>query len=85
MDLIKALKKMLSRQKIDQQVPESLEGEVTEDGILAKFRELYAMLYNSAGMEEEVGGLKLQLADIVLNGPSVGQIQDKVHASLRPG
>ena len=46
------LKKILSKQKGGQQVPERLEGEVTEDGILAKFRELYAKLYNSAGTEE---------------------------------
>ena len=46
-------------------MPESLEGEVTEDGILAKFRELYAKLYNSAGTEEEVGRLKLQLDDMI--------------------
>ena len=36
-----------------------------ENGILAKFRELYAKLYNSAGTEEEVGRLKLQLADMI--------------------
>ena len=68
MDLMKELKKTLSKKKSDQQVPESLEGEVTEDGILAKFRELYAKLYNSAGLEEEVGRLKLQLADMITEG-----------------
>ena len=65
MDLMTELKKTLSKNKSDQQVPESLEGEVTEDGILAKFRESYAKLYNSAGTEEEVGRLKLQLAEMI--------------------
>ena len=51
MALIGELKKTLSKQKGGQQVPESLEGEVTEDGILLKFRELYGKLYNSAGTE----------------------------------
>ena len=65
MALMTELKKTLSKQKNGQQVPESLEGEVTEDGILAKFRELYEKLYNSAGTEEEVGRLKLQLSDMI--------------------
>ena len=62
MALIVELKKTLSKQKGGQQVPESLDGEVTEDGILLKFRELCAQLYNSAGTEEEVGKIKLQLS-----------------------
>ena len=49
MALIGELKKTLSKQKGGQHVPESQEGEVTEDGILAKFRDLYKELYNSAG------------------------------------
>ena len=63
--LMEELKKTLSKQKGGQQVPESLEGEVTEDGILAKFRELFAKLYNSAGTEDEVGILKMKLSDMI--------------------
>ena len=49
--LMAELKKTLSKPKGGQQVPEVLEGEVTEDGILGKFRQLYSELYNSANTD----------------------------------
>ena len=91
MDLMKELKKTLSKQKSDQKVLESLEGEVTEDGILAKFRELYAKLYNSAGTEEEVGRLKLQLDDMITEDALTevekvtGDIVKKACERMKPG
>ena len=63
--LMAELKKTLSKQKSGQQVPESLEGEVTEDGILSKFRELYDKLYNSASTQEDVGRLKTHLEEMM--------------------
>ena len=65
--LMDELKRTLSKQKSGQQVPDSLEGEVTEDGILSKFRELYEKLYNSANTEEEVGRLKLHIEEMNQN------------------
>ena len=85
------LKKTLSRQKGGQQMPESLKGELTEDGILGKFRDLYAELYNSAGTEEEVGRLKLhlnnQIAQDSLNEVKkiTGDIVKKAAERLKPG
>ena len=91
MALIGELKKTLSKQKGGQQVPESLEGEVTEDGILAKFRELYTKLYNSAGTEEEVGRLKHHLADMITHDAMTevdkitGEVVKRACERMKPG
>ena len=89
--LMTELKKTLSKQKSGQQVPDSLEGEVTEDGILGKFRELYEKLYNSAGTEEEVGRVKLKLSDMIKEDDSkevnrvTGDIVQKACQRMKPG
>ena len=91
MALMAELKKTLSKQKGGQQVPESLEGEVTEDGILDKFRDLYAQLYNSVGTEEEVGGLKIYLEEQITQDSFnevyklTGAIVKKAAERMKPG
>ena len=92
MALIGELKKTLSKQKGGQQVPESLEGEVTEDGILLKFRELYAKLYNSATTEqEEVARIK-ELLNQMITPDSLGEVSKitgdavkKACSRMKPG
>lgn len=94
MALIAELKRNLGKPKGEQEVPESLEGEVTEDGILTKFRDLYSELYNSAGTEDEVGKIKLELESLVTSKCSnsenevskiTGEAVKKACARMKPG
>ena len=60
--LFKEMKKCLfSKNNCQQEVPDSLEGEVSFDGILEKFRECYADLYNSADTSEEMLKIKFEI------------------------
>ena len=52
-DLLQELKKTLDKSSKGQSVPDCLEGKVTHETILDKFRECYKDLYNSAGTENE--------------------------------
>ena len=59
--LMKELKKSLDRKDNSQSVPDCLEGKVTTDSILDKFRECYQNLYNSAGTEAAMVTIKEKL------------------------
>ena len=61
------MKKCLFSKNSCQEVPDSLEGEVAFDGILDKFRECYADLYNSADASEEMSKIKFEI-DQKING-----------------
>ena len=52
------IKKTLGKKSVGQSVPECLEGEVSEDGILDKFKELYEALFNSCGTEDAMTVIK---------------------------
>ena len=65
------LKKTLGKKKDEQVVPDSLEGEVTKEGIQNKFREMYKDLYNSAGTREEMVGVKQNMAEMIGLAPAV--------------
>ena len=75
-DLMKELKKTLSHKNSEQAVPECLEGKVTHDTILDRFRECYEDLYNSAGTEEAMDVIKEKLKEIISehSNTEVGEI-----------
>ena len=55
------MKKCLFGKKCTQNVPDELEGEVSFDGIIEKFRECYEKLYNSAETSGEMFKIKSEL------------------------
>ena len=55
------LRRTLSKASVGQSVPDCLEGKVTEDTILDKFRECYQDLYNSAGTQGAMFKIKEKL------------------------
>ena len=64
----------------NQAVPECLEGKVTHDTILDRFRECYQDLYNSAGTEEAMGVIKEKLKGMISanSNEEVGKINGDV-------
>ena len=59
--LMEEMKMTLGRKSQGQAVPEALDGKVTHDTILDRFRECYEELYNSAGSEDAMDNIKEQL------------------------
>ena len=55
------LKKSLDRKCTPKTIPESLDGKVTEDSILERFRECYENLFNSAGTEDAMVNIKFKM------------------------
>ena len=55
-----ALMQAIGSKSTGQAVPECLDGQVTHDAILDKFRECYEQLYNSAGTEDAMEAIKEQ-------------------------
>ena len=64
-ELFKELKRCLGGKSVGQSVPQSLEGEVSHDGILEKFRECYHTLYNSSSSTEAMATIKEKLERLV--------------------
>ena len=62
----------MGKKKDTQNIPECLEEEITQEGILNKFKELYKDLYNSAGTKEEIIGVKETINGLINQG-SVNQ------------
>ena len=78
--LMKEMRKSLNRKSTDQQLPDCLEGKVTHDEILEKFKECYEDLYNSAGTEEAMVNIKERLEQLisVTSGNEVERITGKI-------
>ena len=89
--LMKELKKSLDQKDSSQSLPDCLEGKVTHDTILDKFRECYQDLYNSAGTEEAMVTIKEQLK-LLINADGLEEVSkvtgDVVKAAcgrIKPG
>ena len=63
--LMNEMKRILGRKDNGQSVPESLDGKVTHDSILERFKECYEELYNSAGSDDAMTTIKAKLEDII--------------------
>ena len=63
--LMSEMRKTLDKKNIGQAVPESLDGKVTHDTILERFRECYEELYNSAGTEAAMDTIKDKLKTLI--------------------
>ena len=69
--LFKEMKQHLYRKNSSESVPESLEGKVTHDDILDKFRECYSELFNSADTSVEMLDVKSKIENIIQNNLNV--------------
>ena len=77
------MKNTLERRNCGQAVPETLDGKVTHDSILDRFRECYEELYNSAGTEHAMNIIKQKLHTVIQeNGQQSVKEVKKVTASL---
>ena len=91
MNLLKEMKKTLNHKNKGQLVPESLEGKVTNDTILEKFKECYEELYNSAGTEDGMTAIKEKLQGLIdeNSGAEVeritGQLVKQACCRMKPG
>ena len=70
---MKELKKSLDSKDSSQSVPDCLEGKVTHDTILEKFKECYQDLYNSAGTETAMSGIKEKL-QLLINSDALEEV-----------
>ena len=59
------MKRTLGSKSTGQTVPESLDGKVTHETILDRFRECYEQLYNSAGTEDAMSAIKEKLEQMI--------------------
>ena len=67
-EIFKEMKKHLfSKKGGNQDCPDSLEGKVTHDDILEKFRECYSALYNKADRSTEMEEVNSHIEDIIRN------------------
>ena len=63
--LMKEMRTTLKKKSTGQAVPDCLEGKVTPDTILDKFRECYEYLYNSANTSAEMITIKEKLENMI--------------------
>ena len=63
--LMEEMKKTLNKKVNGQSVPECLDGKVTHNDILERFKECYEELYNSAGSEDAMITIKLKLEQLI--------------------
>ena len=70
--LMKEMRKTLQKKSTGQAVPDCLEGKVTPDTILDKFRECYEDLYNSANTSAAMITIKEKLEQLI----TITSIQD---------
>ena len=59
------MKRILGNKETGQTVLECLDGKVTHDTILERFKDCYEQLYNSAGSEDDMATIKSKLENIV--------------------
>ena len=91
MNLLKEMKKTLSKKNKGQLVPESLEGKVTNETILDKFKDCYEALYNSAATEDTMTAIKEKLKEFIDEnsgaevGRITGQLVKQACCRMKPG
>ena len=78
--LMEELKKTLNKKNIGQTIPDCLEGKVTPDTILEKFKECYKDLYNSASTVEAMVNMKDRLEKLI-SASSVKEV-DKITGNV---
>ena len=79
--LFDEMKKYLNAGKSGQTVPDTLEGKVSHEDILDKFRECYSKLYNQdqEGMEENMINVKAKIDSLIRNNIMSSQFEvDKI-------
>ena len=75
MDLLHEMKNIRNRgKKTSPDLPDCVEGANGEEEVVGKFREVYSNLYNSWGSEDDMLGIKRQVADLVNSENSAGEI-----------
>ena len=86
------MKQILGRKDTGQTVPENLDGKVTHDTILERFKECYEELYNSAESTEALNALKEQISENVCGEESLlevckitGEIVKQAACKMKPG
>ena len=88
------MKKSLNQKVVGQAVPECLDGKVTHDDILERFRVCYEKLYNSAGSEDAMKTIKLKLNDLLSESSDssaseirkvTGQVVKDACCRMKPG
>ena len=94
MALMREMRDTLGRKNVEQAIPECLDGKVTHDSILDRFKECYEELYNSAGTEQAMAtireGLQNKIFDSKLQGQAevqkvTGAIVKQACSRMRPG
>ena len=63
--LMEEMKKSMNSKSIGQSVPENVDGNVTHESILDRFKTIYETLYNSAGTEAAMDRIKERLQNLV--------------------
>ena len=64
-ELLKELKNTLSKTSAPQLVPDSLDGKVTPNEVIERFRECYEELFNSASTVDAMAGIKAELMQLI--------------------
>ena len=88
--LMEELRKSL-KGKSEQQVPDSLEGKVTHEDILEKFKECYEQLYNSASTDLAMNTIKEKLEQLITTASMedvslvTGKIVKLACSRMKPG
>ena len=65
LELMNELKKTLNKKPVGQTVTDSRDGKVTPETVLERFRECYQELFNSAGSEDAMTGIKAKLEQMI--------------------
>ena len=75
-ELMKEMKMTLGKKSQGQSVPEELDGKVSHDDILNRFKECYEKLYNYAGSEDAMTAIKEELNKLIQDQPlsSAGEV-----------
>ena len=71
--LMEEMRKTITKKNTAQGVPDCLEGKVTHDSILDKFKDCYKDLYNSAGTSAAMVDIKKRLEQLI-NVSSAGEV-----------
>ena len=63
--LLKEMKNTINSKNTSESVPESLDGNVTHDDILNRFKTIYESLYNSAETSSAVEDIKTRIRSLI--------------------
>ena len=81
-DLLQEMKKVKCGKVTGQSMPDEIDGETEPAEILDKFREVYEMLYNSAGTSEAMNVIKENLA-LVIGDDCLEEVNKITSATLK--